>query len=183
VAERKQIPKSVRFDVFKRDGFTCQYCGKMAPDVILEIDHIKPVSDAGDNNILNLVTSCRDCNRGKGSRTLSDNSAIKKQQKTLAEMHERKEQLTMMLEWKKEMSLLTESQVDALQELISNEYNSHFTDSGRKGIKLLISRFGFLEVYSALETATLQYSDCEEALRKLGGICFNRKIKREEEDG
>ena len=59
---RKAIPKSVRFEVFKRDKFTCQYCGASAPDVILEIDHIRPVSKGGTNDILNLVTACRDCN-------------------------------------------------------------------------------------------------------------------------
>lgn len=39
--KRIAISKRVRFDVFKRDSFKCQYCGKSAPDVILEVDHIK----------------------------------------------------------------------------------------------------------------------------------------------
>lgn len=60
---RKPISKKIRFEVFKRDKFTCQYCGRSAPDVILEIDHLNPVINGGDNDILNLVTSCRDCNR------------------------------------------------------------------------------------------------------------------------
>ena len=57
VSKRKTIPKTVRFEVFKRDKFTCQYCGQMAPDVILEIDHIKPVAEGGENDILNLITA------------------------------------------------------------------------------------------------------------------------------
>ncbi len=65
--KRKAIPKSVRFEVFKRDNFTCQYCGRKAPDVVLEVDHINPVANGGENDILNLVTSCRDCNSGKGA--------------------------------------------------------------------------------------------------------------------
>lgn len=63
--KRKGISKKTRFEVFKRDNFTCQYCGRSAPDVILEIDHINSVKNGGDNNILNLVTSCFDCNRGE----------------------------------------------------------------------------------------------------------------------
>lgn len=75
MAKRKTITKKLRFEVFKRDNFTCQYCGRMAPDVILEIEHVNPVSKGGDNNILNLVTSCQDCNLidiAKDSRNWTD---------------------------------------------------------------------------------------------------------------
>jgi len=57
----------MRFEVFKRDNFTCRYCGKSSPEVILEIDHVDPKSNGGTNDPLNLVTSCWECNRGKGS--------------------------------------------------------------------------------------------------------------------
>lgn len=65
--ERIAISKKVRFEVFKRDGFKCQYCGRSAPDVILHVDHINPVSNGGNNDIMNLVTSCSECNLGKGA--------------------------------------------------------------------------------------------------------------------
>ena len=68
---RVSIPKSVRFEVFKRDKFKCQYCGDEAPNVILEIDHVIPVSRGGTNDIFNLVTSCRDCNRENRIRSLT----------------------------------------------------------------------------------------------------------------
>jgi len=35
MTERKTISKKIRFEVFKRDSFTCQYCGKSAPEIIL----------------------------------------------------------------------------------------------------------------------------------------------------
>ena len=63
--KRTPISKKIRFEVFKRDGFRCVYCGKIPPDVILEVDHIIPVSKKGTNDINNLVTSCFECNRGK----------------------------------------------------------------------------------------------------------------------
>jgi len=59
------ITKTLRFEVFKRDGFRCQYCGKTPPSVTLEIDHIQPRSKKGRDDINNLITSCFDCNRGK----------------------------------------------------------------------------------------------------------------------
>ena len=37
--KRKSISKKARFEVFKRDSFTCQYCGRTAPDVVLHLDH------------------------------------------------------------------------------------------------------------------------------------------------
>ena len=33
MAERKQVSKKIRFEFFKRDNFTCQYCGRKAPQV------------------------------------------------------------------------------------------------------------------------------------------------------
>ena len=70
MAKRKPISKKLRFEVFKRDSFTCQYCGKSAPDVVLHVDHIKPVKEGGTNDITNLVTACADCNLGKGARKI-----------------------------------------------------------------------------------------------------------------
>ena len=99
MSKRKSISKKTRFEVFKRDNFTCQYCGKMAPDVILEVDHINPVKCGGSNDILNLITSCKDCNRGKGSGKLSDNEMIKKQQEQLKEINEKKNQLELLIKW------------------------------------------------------------------------------------
>lgn len=67
---RKTIGKKTRFEVLKRDGFRCVYCGRSAPDVRLEIDHIVPVVEGGGNEPSNLVTACEDCNSGKGARPL-----------------------------------------------------------------------------------------------------------------
>ena len=92
MTERKPLSKKIRFEVFKRDKFTCQYCGRMSPDVILEVDHMNPVSQGGDNDILNLITSCRDCNRGKGKNLLSQTDVLKKSQKQLLDMAEKAEQ-------------------------------------------------------------------------------------------
>lgn len=68
---RKALSKKTRFEIFKRDGFTCQYCGKQPPDVVLVVDHINPVANGGDNDQMNLVTSCETCNQGKGAVLLT----------------------------------------------------------------------------------------------------------------
>ena len=65
---RAALAPSVRWTVFARDDFVCQYCGRRPPDVALEVDHRKTVANGGGNELENLVTSCVDCNRGKGSQ-------------------------------------------------------------------------------------------------------------------
>ena len=64
------ISLKLRFEVFKRDGFTCQYCGRKTPEVILELEHIIPLSKGGTDELDNLTTSCFECNRGKGKSLL-----------------------------------------------------------------------------------------------------------------
>src|SRR4051794_41151740 len=63
------VTKRTRFEVLRRDNHTCQYCGAKAPDVVLHIDHVMPVSLGGDDKPGNLVTACKDCNAGKASIT------------------------------------------------------------------------------------------------------------------
>lgn len=60
----------IRQFVFKRDGFTCQYCGDTDSD--LECDHIIPFVSGGSDELDNLTTSCVSCNRSKGSKSLYD---------------------------------------------------------------------------------------------------------------
>jgi hypothetical protein len=69
---RKPLSVRIRFEVFKRDGFTCRYCNRTTPDVVLEIDHIVPVADGGSNDPMNLVTACWECNSGKSAIPLTE---------------------------------------------------------------------------------------------------------------
>lgn len=68
----KQKRLKLRFQIFTRDNFTCQYCGRKSPKVILEIDHKYPKSKGGKDNIDNYITACGDCNRGKGDSILTE---------------------------------------------------------------------------------------------------------------
>ena len=182
MAQRKSISKKTRFEVFKRDSFKCQYCGRTAPDVILEVDHIVPVAEGGKNDLINLVTSCRDCNRGKGKRRLADRSIIDKQKQQLEDLNLMREQSEMMIEWKRKLMQMEECQVDAIESCAEEIAGINFSDSGRKDIRLLIKRFGFAEVYEATEIAFNKYPSTEFAFSKIGGICYNRKKQREAAD-
>jgi hypothetical protein len=60
-----QITKRIRFEIFKRDRFSCQYCGRCSPNVELHLEHKLPISAGGKDELQNLITACVDCNLGK----------------------------------------------------------------------------------------------------------------------
>lgn len=62
---RPQV-KLTRREIFRRDNYTCQYCGKQGLN--LTIDHVLPRRLGGNNNWTNVVTACATCNHRKGGR-------------------------------------------------------------------------------------------------------------------
>ena len=70
----------LRFEIFKRDNFTCQYCGRNVKEdgVKLNADHIIPKSKGGKDTEKNLITSCEECNLGKFDVLLSCKRFIKR---------------------------------------------------------------------------------------------------------
>lgn len=61
------VSKRLRYEVLRRDGHACRYCGASAPDVKLTVDHVVPVALGGGDESANLVTACASCNSGKSS--------------------------------------------------------------------------------------------------------------------
>lgn len=55
--------------IFRRDKYTCQYCGHRGNVLTLHVDHVVPTSRGGTDNPSNLVTACWSCNLEKGTRT------------------------------------------------------------------------------------------------------------------
>ena len=88
---RVSTGKAQRFRIFSRDGFTCRYCGRRSDVIPLHLDHLIPVSRGGTNDDDNLITSCRDCNLGKGSRRIEESELPESGRLALAQ--ERNEQM------------------------------------------------------------------------------------------
>lgn len=59
------ISKRTRFEVLRRDNYTCRYC--RSEENALTVDHVTPVALGGTDAPNNLVAACRDCNAGKAS--------------------------------------------------------------------------------------------------------------------
>ncbi|MDY0071873.1 MAG: HNH endonuclease [Thauera sp.] len=151
--KRKQVSKSARFEVFKRDAFKCQYCGRSSPDVVLEVDHIHPVSKGGENDIMNLVTSCRDCNSGKSDKTLDDSSAIQKQRKQLEKLNKRREQLEMMVLWREGLEEIAANAADAIVDQINKVIDGHcyLNEAGRRAVQVWLRKFSVSELIAAID--------------------------------
>ncbi len=67
VKRPRPVVKLTRYEVFRRDNYTCQYCGK--PTLRPTIDHVIPRHRGGTYTWDNLVTACSECNLRKGGRT------------------------------------------------------------------------------------------------------------------
>ncbi len=185
------IGKKLRFDVFKRDSFTCQYCGNHPPEVILEVDHIKPKSKDGNDDINNLITSCFDCNRGKSNIELSDvpNTILKNK-----ELIEEKE--SQYIEYHKLLAKIDKrinGDINKVDEVYTRYFPKWSLSHGFKKttLKSFLSRLGVNECVDSMEKACYkfensrkQYDEYENrwlspedlAIKYFCGICWN-KIK------
>lgn len=69
--QRALMTSKLRQHIKERDGFACKQCGaslKQEPNLLLEIDHIIPISKGGLTTESNLQTLCWRCNRKKGAK-------------------------------------------------------------------------------------------------------------------
>lgn len=179
MAERKAISNKLRFEVFKRDGFTCQYCGKKAPDVVLNVDHIIPVAKGGKNELLNLITSCFECNNGKRDIPLDKKIELEKQRESLEMLAERRKQIDMMMKWKQEMSSIKDYEVKKIVDYIKDEFSVTVNDNGKEKLQKHIKEFGFAEVLEAVNISFNQYDGGEKSFSYIPRICQTRKEQTE----
>lgn len=175
--KRQAISKRKRFEVLKRDNFTCQYCSSKPPKVPLEVDHIVPVSKGGKNDMSNLITACLDCNRGKSDVPL-DNVPP-----TLSEKTERKQLAVEQYKQYQRVLKKAQKQINDDIDLVERTYGIYsngymFTDRFRISVKRFINDLGVEEVNDSMEIACtkVRYGD---PLNYFCGICWS-KIRENE---
>lgn len=179
---RVGLTKKQRFEVFKRDQFVCQYCGRHPPAVVLEVDHITAVASGGTNEPHNLLTSCFDCNRGKAAGTL-EAVPIDAQAKAelLAERLEQARAYDALLRVAKDDLEHRVDQVIAVYEAAFPKWT--LNDTTRPSIKRFLEKLPAVEVEDSMERAcqAMKAKHSESAasgyaFRYFCGICWN-KIK------
>ena len=178
MAKRKPLSKKIRFEVFKRDSFICQYCGRKTPEVILEIDHIVSVKDGGDNALTNLLTVCFDCNRGKGSEKIDkicrDDISILNEEAKLKE-----EQLK---EYYKYKGILKARETRTVNQLVNiwSDLNGNvwgLTDKGKSTLRRFLKHLDKYEIEDAMEIST-KIDDIDRRYKYFCGVCWH-KIKED----
>lgn len=171
--KRKSISKKTRFEVFKRDSFTCQYCGAHPPGVILHVDHINPVALGGKNHMDNYVTSCQPCNSGKSATSLSQVPQSLKDK--AAEVAERELQIKgyqRVMDGKR-------TRIDAESERVRAIYEQHnpgytLNASAMVSVRKFIEEIGVHAVETAMERAhTRGAGPATDQFKYFCGICWN----------
>ncbi len=169
------LGKKIRFEVFKRDNFTCGYCGNTPPKVVLEVDHIKPIAKKGTDDINNLITSCFDCNRGK--RDVELTSITPQLKATLEALKEREEQLAEYYKYAKKIEKRTQNDIEEIDRYFHSLYNPDkvFTDSFRQAtLKTFLKSLDKYEIMWAIDKAkSKQPDETEKAISYFCGICWN----------
>lgn len=177
--KRKSITKKLRFEVFKRDNFTCQYCGKNPPGVVLEVDHIQPVAGGGTNDINNLITSCFDCNRGKSNIPLERITPVIAE--TLDILKQKEEQLREYRRFVASIKRRETKDIGKINSIFEAAFPERtLTDTFKKNsVGMFLRKLPLHEVEEAMEKATSVIGDSHDATKYFCGICW-RKIKGEE---
>ena len=174
------ITKKLRFEIFKRDGFQCQYCGKQPPEAILEVDHIIPKSKNGSGDIENLTTSCFDCNRGKGAEDLT--TLPKEIHERMAILKERELQIKELYKFQENKKQRIQKDLlylsDVWERLSENGYG--FSNHIALQIRNLLRHFSCHCIEDAMELSWVKsYIPRKEKLRYTFGILWGRRKKGE----
>lgn len=170
-AQRRALGQKLRFEVFKRDGFTCQYCGSHPPVVILHVDHITAVANGGSDDIDNLITSCQSCNLGKGATPL--NVVPQSLDEKAKEITEREEQLrgyqAVLTAKRERLEAQAWTVIDLLYPGRESVPREEFMST-----RMFIDRLGYESVREAAEIALCGPAPPRRLFRYFCGVCWNR---------
>jgi hypothetical protein len=170
MSARKPLSKKLRFDVFKRDRFSCQYCGKTPPQVVLEIDHIQPVAEGGTNDILNLLTACFDCNRGKGKEGLEAiPETVAQRAEVLAEKEEQIRAFKRLLNSKKRRE---NKEISQIEEILLGGTGYCFKDRFKESVRVFLGRLPYDTVEQFAWLSNTRIHDHERRLKYFCGCCW-----------
>jgi hypothetical protein len=173
------VTKKTRFEVFKRDGFRCCYCGKSPPEVLLEVDHIEPKKRGGKDDIENLITACFDCNRGKGAIPLD--KAPLQLVENVQILKEREEQLKEFRKLVARVEKRILGDMEDIEKIYEDQYNGwRFSDQFRNAsLKNFLKKLPKHEVEEALWIAISKHpSNRNEVIRYFCGVCWNKIRER-----
>jgi len=172
--KRKGISKKLRFEIFKRDRFACGYCGGTPPGVVLEIDHIEPFSKGGACDINNYLTSCFDCNRGKGARNLT--AIPKSLSENMEALHEKELQIKEYQKFIKSIRNRENKYINRIAKIYSDNVENYELSQVFKqdSLKKFIQTLPIHEVEDSMYKALGHVHSKEGIIKYFCGICWNK---------
>lgn len=176
MSQRKSTGKRLRFRIFERDGFTCQYCGKRPPEVILHIDHVFPVSKGGKDEIENLLTSCADCNLGKS--TFEIGKSPKRVLQSQDDLQEKYDQLKAFYTLQKKMDFVRREMINDLEDYWNELWQDEMIgDQGLASLRRFMRLFSVDEIKDAMDIAKSKIYRSRDAFKYTCGI-LHTKLKQ-----
>lgn len=170
--KRRSISTKTRFEVFKRDRFTCQYCGAHPPGALLHVDHIVAVSAGGTNAMDNLITSCQPCNLGKGARDLTvAPQSLAERAKETAEREAQLAGFQAVLEAKRQR---VEADVWRVLEVMFGAGLQTISRDYYMSTQRFVEKLGVHQCLEAAETAMAAPIRAANTFRYFCGICWNK---------
>lgn len=170
---REPIGRKLRFEVFKRDRFVCQYCGATPLKSPLQVDHIIPVAMGGTNHIDNLVTACQPCNAGKAAVPLS--AVPQSLAERAAETAEREEQIAGYAAVMEARRKRVEADVWRVAVALCDGAEDGYPRASLTSIERFVAQLGVHAVLEAADLARSRFSHSEaRAFRYFCGICWKR---------
>ena len=177
---RKSTGKRQRFRIFERDSFTCQYCGKRPPEVVLHLDHIVPVSKGGQDDDENLITSCADCNLGKAAFKLGN--LPKQAQKNSAAIAEKYEQLKAFYNYQQKTSRLKEALFDDVYSYWIEVWDCELRSPLKSSLRNFLKTHSVDEIKDAIDLARswVRNARTEDGFRYMCGVLHKQRKEREQ---
>ena len=167
--------KKLRFEVFKRDGFKCCYCGRTPPAVVLECDHVIPVADGGKSTIENLVAACFGCNRGKGKVSLE--SIPPSMVETMEAAKEKEAQIRQFRKFTDKIEKRLSADAESINEIYNAQFGGWWLKDSfiKSSVYLFLKALPFHEVNDAMSIASSKmYYDKDRAIKYFCGICWKK---------
>lgn len=189
------ISTRTRFEVFKRDRFTCAYCGRTPPEVLLHVDHIHPVAAGGSDDMANLITACSTCNLGKSSVPLEEGTRPVVTRDVVEDLSERLEQARAYMELLSGMESLTDRQEQMVTDRWAHRFGAKAEERAdgtywvlpagqfprTQSVRAILRRLPLEQVLEAVDiTADWASYSSSRACRYFYGICWKRIRERDE---
>ena len=148
------LSKKIRFEVFKRDNFSCQYCGRTAKEkIVLEVDHLIALCSGGDNAIENLITACFDCNRGKGKRALDNRFESENLAERVRILKAKKKSLRRIYKLREDEENIKANSLKKIVSHWNDRVSSHISPAQLSSVRRFLNDFTPEEIIEAIDIA------------------------------